>query len=83
MAFIRWQPFSEMNSLQRDRNRLFEAFAPMEQESMQPSFMPLAEMEETEDSIDHRVEIPGMDANNLDVQVTKEAVMINGDRAFS
>ena len=81
MALIRWQPFSEMNSLQRDMNRLFEALAPMEQESRQQmSFMPLAEMEETENAIHLRVEIPGMDANNLDVQVTKEAVMISGDR---
>ena len=81
MALIRWQPFNEMNSLQRDLNRLFEALAPMEEESnKQMSFMPLAEMEETEDSIHLRVEIPGMDANNLDVQVTKEAVMIRGDR---
>lgn len=80
MALIRWQPFREMNSLQRDMNRLFEALAPMEQESMQQSFMPLAEMEETEDSIHLRVEIPGMDASNLDVQVTKEAVLISGDR---
>ncbi len=80
MALIRWQPFREMNSLQRDMNRLFEALAPMEQESMQQSFMPLAEMEETDDSIHLRVEIPGMDASNLDVQVTKEAVLISGDR---
>lgn len=81
MALIRWQPFREMNSLQRDMNRLFEALAPtMEQESMQQSFMPLAEMEETDDSIHLRVEIPGMDASNLDVQVTKEAVLISGER---
>ncbi|HEY9768170.1 MAG TPA: Hsp20/alpha crystallin family protein [Coleofasciculaceae cyanobacterium] len=80
MALIHWQPFREMNSLQRDMNRLFEALAPMEQESMQQSFMPLAEMEETDDSIHLRVEIPGMDASNLDVQVTKEAVLISGER---
>ena len=80
MTLIRWQPFSEMNSLQRDMNRLFEALAPAEETRQQMSFMPLAEMEETEDAIHLRVEIPGMDADNLDVQVTKEAVMISGER---
>lgn len=80
MALIRWQPFREMDSLQRDMNRLFEALAPMEQGEMQQSFMPLAEMEETEDAIHLKVEVPGMNADDLDVQVTKEAVMITGER---
>lgn len=34
MALIRWQPFHEMNSLQQDMNRLFDALEPMKQESM-------------------------------------------------
>lgn len=80
MALIRWQPFREMEALQRDMNRMFESLAPMEQGSMQPSFMPLAEMEETEDAIHLKVEVPGMSADDLDVQVTKEAVMITGER---
>ena len=80
MALIRWQPLREMDSLQRDMNRLFETLAPMEEGSMQQSFMPLAEMEETEDAIHLKVEVPGMSADDLDVQVTKEAVMITGER---
>ena len=80
MALIRWQPFREMDSLQRDMNRLFETLAPMESSSMQQSFMPLAEMEETEDAIHLKVEVPGMNADDLDVQVTQEAVMITGER---
>ena len=80
MALIRWQPFRERDSLQRDMNRLFESFAPMEQDSMQQSFMPLAEMEDTDDAIHLKVEVPGMNADDLDVQVTKEAVMITGER---
>lgn len=80
MALIRWQPFREMDSLQRDMNRLFEALAPMEQGAMQQAYMPLAEMEETEEAIYLKVEVPGMSADDLDVQVTKEAVMITGER---
>ena len=80
MALIRWQPFHEMDSLQRDMNRLFEALAPMEQGSSMQQFMPLAEMEETDDAIHLKVEVPGMKADDLDVQVTKEAVMITGER---
>lgn len=80
MALIRWQPFHEMEALQRDMNRMFEALASNEQTSMRQSFMPLAEMEQTEDAVHLKVEVPGMNANDLDVQVTKDAVMITGER---
>ena len=80
MALIRWQPFHEMDALQRDMNRMFEALASDNQSSMRQSFMPLAEMEQTEDAVHLKVEVPGMNADDIDVQVTKEAVMITGER---
>jgi HSP20 family protein len=80
MALIRWQPFHEMDALQRDMNRMFEALASNEQTSMRQAFMPLAEMEQTDDAVHLKVEVPGMSADDLDVQVTKEAVMISGER---
>ena len=80
MALIRWQPFREMEALQRDMNRMFESLASTEQGSMQQAFMPLAEMKETEDAVHLKIEVPGMNAEDLDVQVTKEAVTIAGER---
>ena len=80
MALIRWQPFHEMEALQRDMNRMFEALASDNQSSMRQSFVPLAEMEQTEDAVHLKVEVPGMNADDIDVQVTKEAVMIRGER---
>jgi HSP20 family protein len=84
MALIRWQPFQEMTALQRDMNRLFDSLSSTRDEDMmrmqQMSFSPAAEMEETENAINLKIEIPGMEAKDLDVQVTKEAVMISGER---
>ena len=81
MALIRWQPFQEMNALQRDMNRLFDSLAPMSQETMMKSaFAPPAEMEETKDAFQIKLELPGMDPNDLDVQVTREAIAISGER---
>jgi HSP20 family protein len=42
--------------------------------------MPAAEMHETPEAIELRVEVPGMEAKDLDVQVTAEAVSITGER---
>ncbi|MBE9063646.1 Hsp20/alpha crystallin family protein [cf. Phormidesmis sp. LEGE 11477] len=85
MAIVRWDPFREMMSLQREMNRLFDDISTREnnQSSMSGrsmSMMPLAEMEESDGKIHLKLEVPGMNADDIDIRVTKEAVMINGER---
>lgn len=81
MAIIRWQPFREIDSLQREMNRLFDrANSPADWEHMGTAFIPPAELSETPDAIHLKVEIPGIDAKDLDVQVTADSVSISGER---
>lgn len=44
------------------------------------AFMPAVEMKETPDAIHLKLEVPGLEAKDLDVQVTQEAVSISGER---
>jgi HSP20 family protein len=77
----RWEPFHEMERLQRQMNRLFDRLAPSGNgEAGEIAFMPSAEMEETADAIHLKLEIPGLEAKDLEVQVTDEAVSISGER---
>lgn len=81
MALIRWEPFREIDSLQREMNRLFDTIAPSENGGSRGiTFMPAAEMHETSDAVQLKVEIPGLEAKDLDVQVMAEAVVISGER---
>ena len=83
MAVIRWQPMSEMYDLQKEMNRLFESFSnPKGNGNRQNSlaFVPAAELHETPEAIQVKFEIPGLEAKDLDVQVTAEAVAISGER---
>ena len=81
MALIRWEPFREIDSLQREMNRLFESLAPSEHGGFdQVAFIPAAEMYETPNTIELKLEVPGMEAKDLDVQVTEDAVAISGER---
>ncbi|MCC5638479.1 Hsp20/alpha crystallin family protein [Nostoc sp. CHAB 5844] len=81
MALVRWNPWQEMNTLQRQINRLFE-------EEMLPSTLiersfakvPAAELQETEEAIHLKLELPGMETKDLDVQVTEKAVYVSGER---
>ncbi|TAE96969.1 MAG: Hsp20/alpha crystallin family protein [Oscillatoriales cyanobacterium] len=81
MALIRWEPLREMDSLQREMNRLFDSLTPTtDRASNGVAFVPPAELDDTPEAIHLKLEIPGMEAKDLDVQVTAEAVAISGER---
>ncbi len=83
MALTRWQPFQEMESLQRDMNRLFDRLGTINgdnRDNARFAFAPAAELQETSDAIHLSLEIPGINAKDLDIQVTAEAVSISGER---
>lgn len=81
MALIRWQPFQEIDTLQREMNRLFDdMLTPGVRREQNSSFVPAAELKETEDAIHLKLEIPGLEAKDLNVEVTLDAVSISGER---
>lgn len=71
----------QFNALQRQINRLLE-------DTRVPSALsergfvrvPAAELKETVDAIHLKLELPGIEAKDLDVQVTEKAVAISGER---
>ncbi len=80
MPLIRWQPFREVDALQQEMNRLFDNLASTSQDKLDTAFMPPAEMEENADAIYLKLEVPGMNATDIDIQVSAEAVSISGER---
>ncbi len=80
MSLTRWQPFQEIERLQRDVNRLFDGLSTNDSDNDRPAFVPSAELEEMPDAIHLSLEMPGMDAKDIDVQVAAEAISISGDR---
>lgn len=80
MALVRYNPSREMDILQRRFNRLFDdVFLPVWGEQT-ITFAPAVELSETSEAIQLKLEIPGMKAEDLDVQVTKNTVTITGER---
>jgi HSP20 family protein len=82
MTLVRWQsPFTDVDRLQRQMNRLFEDTWPSwVRESETSVHAPAAEMSETEDALTLKLEIPGMEAKDLDIDVSKDNVVIRGER---
>ena len=83
MALIRWEPFREVESLQKEMNRLFDRLVPTDAgngEKMGLSFIPAAEITETPEAVQIKLEIPGMEAKDLNLEVTANSLTINGER---
>lgn len=82
MALVHWAPFRELETLQKDMNELLDAFNLDAERKVGPRFVPAIELQETPEALLLKAEIPGVDAKDVDIQVTAEAVAIKGDRKF-
>jgi HSP20 family protein len=82
MALVRYNPWQEMNSIQRQFNRLFDdALTPANWDDFGNfSKVPAAELTETDDALHLKLEVPGMEAKDLDIQVMADRVAIAGER---
>lgn len=83
MSLIRWEPFREVETLQREMNRLFNSLVPTtfgngEREGL--AHIPAAEMTEADDAIHLKLEVPGLEAKDINIEVTADSVSINGER---
>lgn len=81
MSLIRYNPWQEMNALQRSFNRLFDDMLSTEHRNFEGfAKMPAVELSETDDAVNLKLEVPGMNAKDLEIQVTENAVSIKGER---
>jgi HSP20 family protein len=81
MALVRYSPFREMETLQRQMNRLFNDILPAtEFNGEQFVHAPAVEISENDEAVHVKLEVPGMEAKDLDVQVTREAIYVSGER---
>jgi len=82
MALVRYNPWQEMNSLASQFNRLFDdTIVPADWDDFgNLSKVPAAELTETDDALHLKLEVPGMEAGDLDIQVMADRVAIAGER---
>lgn len=78
MTVIRWQPSSEMETLRRQMERIFGEMRNVNSKT-QATWQPAIELQDTEESIILRSLLPGIEAKDLDIRVTTEAVAISGE----
>ncbi|MBD2602990.1 Hsp20/alpha crystallin family protein [Scytonema hofmannii FACHB-248] len=82
MALIRWQPFQEMETLRHQMDKMFDEIAGYNREVTTKTWSPAVELEDTNDNLILRAEVPGLEGKDLDIQVAREAVSIAGETRY-
>jgi HSP20 family protein len=78
MTSTRLQPWQEMEMARRQFNQLFNELMP----TREASWSPAIEFHTTEAGYTVRVQLPGIKAEDIDVQVGRDAIAISGERKF-
>ncbi|MBW4601215.1 MAG: Hsp20/alpha crystallin family protein [Calothrix sp. FI2-JRJ7] len=68
----RYNPWQELNALQRQMDSLFEQKATVK--------APVAELHETDAALILKLELPGVEAKDVDIQVSEKAVSVTAER---
>lgn len=82
MTMIRWEPFQDADSLRYRLNKLFDGLdaTRVSAWTRQENWLPAIELREDSDHVVLQVALPGINAEEIDVQVSQRAVLIVGQR---
>jgi HSP20 family protein len=84
MAVMKWEPIRDLISIKERMNRIFEESIARSRskEDFEPvSWSPPVDMYENEDSIILKVEIPGINKSEIDVQLHRDTLILKGKRS--
>ena len=84
MPLIRWQPLREIDEIKQEMNRFFDVLVPKESigngERSLLNFVPSAELIDTPEAVNLKLEVPGIDPKDIYIEVTADSVSIRGER---
>ncbi|MEM9804128.1 MAG: Hsp20/alpha crystallin family protein [Cyanobacteria bacterium P01_D01_bin.56] len=82
MAIIRFDSFSEADSLRYSLDKLFDGMdaTRVPAWTRQQNWVPTAEVRETENAVTVQIALPGLKAEDINVHVSQSAVLVSGER---
>jgi HSP20 family protein len=87
MALVRWEPTRELHSIQQEMNRLFNTFfdAPATGNGGSAGarrWVPPMDLVETDDHFVLRADLPGLDEQDVKIEVNDNVLTVSGERRF-
>jgi len=81
MALVRWEPMRELSTLQSEMNRLFSGFFDEQgQGNGSRRWAPAIDVFEREDAIVLKADLPGLDEDDVRIEVNDNVLAIAGER---
>lgn len=85
-GIVRWDPVKEMMRLQERMTRMFDEVWGQrrlgEDEVITGSWLPAVDVRETKDALEIQVELPGIEAKDVNVSVENGVLTLKGSRNF-
>lgn len=83
-VLTRWDPFRELHTLQNRMSRLFEEQYGGRDEALMSSgnFVPPVDIYEDQHGIQLKLEVPGVDQKDLNINVENNVLTVSGERKF-
>jgi len=85
MAIVRWEPFRDLLSSQKEFDRLFRgAFSPLfrESELSTRTWAPPVDIYEDENKLVLKADLPGVEPKDVEIKVEDGMLYVNGERKF-
>ena len=86
MSLVRWDPFRELHNLENEMNRLFRrqfsASSHPEEGLTASQLAPPVDVYEDASKLSIKMDVPGVDAKDLDISVDGNLLTVSGERKF-
>lgn len=86
MAITRWNPSSDLYSLQSRMNRLFQDmygdWGRSDESLHNSAFAPPVDVYEDENNLSLKFEVPGINEKDIDVNIDNNVLTVSGERKF-
>ena len=79
MALTKWEPANDVESLQSDFNRFFEGFFGRPVAGSR-RWAPPMDLSETEDALVLRADLPGLDRDDVSIEIKDNVLTVSGER---
>ena len=78
-TLTRWDPFQQIAQLQRELDRAFQR-GTSNGDGRQVGWMPAVDVEQTDDSIVLKMDLPGMGREDISIEAKNQTLTISGER---
>jgi HSP20 family protein len=82
-AWSVYRPHRDLDRMRREMDRLFDAFSGQGEGRVSAGVYPLVNLTEDQENFYLRAELPGMKAEDLDIQVTANSLSLSGERKIA